>query len=192
MDAQLVELAAARLNTDLAERVLVLQTLLAASQDAATPDLLAGAGPLLSPFDRGLHVFNPAVPHESGATAPLASLAADNAARAAAVARPGEPAVVLTAAPDGSIVVLIGLTDRTAQWVALGAVSAQALNLPALLAQLSGEGRRTVAFLVDGSGRVIYHSDPALVGQDLPRPCGYRGRDPRAGRRHVRAPGRLG
>lgn len=167
-DAQLVALAAARLNGDLAERVLVLQTLLAPTRDAATPPVtLAAAGPLLIPFDRGIRVFDLSVPPASGTTAPLASLAVDNTVLAAAVALPGQAAMALTAAPDGSVVALIGLTDPAAQWAALGVVSARALNLPVLLAQLSGESPRAAAFVVDATGRVIYHSDPAQVGQDL-------------------------
>jgi hypothetical protein len=167
-DAQLVELAAARLNGGLKERVLVLQTLLAPTPDTATPlAALAGARSLLTPFDRGIRVFNLSASPPSGPAAPLASLAADKTVLDAAVARPGRPTVVLTTGADGSVLALIGLTDPPSQWAALGVVSARALNMPALLRQLSGEGWRAAAFLVDVTGRVIYHSDPALVGQDL-------------------------
>ena len=49
----------------------------------------------------------------------------------------------------------------------MGAVSVGAHNLPNLLGQLSGEGQRSIAFLVDDSGEVIYRADGGEVGQNL-------------------------
>jgi signal transduction histidine kinase len=167
-DAQLIELAAARLNSDLAERVLVLQTVLAQARDRTPPPVtLAAGGPLFTPFDGGIRILDLSAPPTVGSATLPGLRVTDTTVLAAAVAHPGQPSVMLTTAQDGSFVALIALTDPAANWAALGDVSARALNLPALLGQLSGAGRRTAAFLVDANGRVIFHSDPAQVGQDL-------------------------
>lgn len=167
-DAQLVQLAAARLNSDLAERVLVLQTVLAQTRDrTTTPGTPAAEGPLSTPFDGGIRMLDLSASPTEGSATRLGFGVADTTVLIAAAAHPGKPSVMLTTAQDGSVVALIALTDPAAKWAALGDVSARALNLPTLLGQLSGAGRRTAAFLVDANGQVIYHSDPTQVGQDL-------------------------
>ena len=82
--------------------------------------------------------------------------------------------MALTPVTDNQTAVLIGFVASEARQGAVGAVLAGALDIPALLQHLGGEGRRAVAFVVDPDGRVLFHSDPTQVGQDLRDHAGIR------------------
>ncbi len=167
-DARLVAMAAERLNGELEARWLALQSLLPFSRDLAlAKDRPAGAGVLPALFDRGIRVFEIGVTPSSEPMPALLSSNADGAVLAAAIAQPGVPTVVLAKAPDGAVVTLVGLADPASTRAAIGATSVDALDLPNLLGQLSGEGQRAVALLVDATGQVIYRSDSSVVGQNL-------------------------
>lgn len=167
-DAKLVAMAAARLNGDLEARWLALQTQLSPSRDPILAlDTPAGAGALPTLFDRGIRVFELGVSTSSEPMPSLSSSSADSTVLAAAIAQPGVPTVTLARAPDGAVLTLVGLVDPASTRAAIGAASVDALNLPILLGQLSGEGRRAVAVLVDATGQVIYRSDSSVVGQNL-------------------------
>ena len=167
-DARLVEMAAERLNGELEARWLALQTLVPPSPiTASAQGTSAGAGHLPALFDRGTRVFEPGMTPSSEPTSALLSPSVDEAVFAAALARPGAPAIALARTPDGALVALVGLVDPASTRAVMGAVSVGALNLPNLLGQLSGEGQRSIAFLVDDSGEVIYRADGGEVGQNL-------------------------
>ncbi len=196
-DAELVEMAAARLNGALQERGRILQTLLAHIPAAQPPpDALPRYQALLAPFDLGVNVYDVAAQPARAAAGLPAGQAPDlfpdqvRAILEIALSRPGQPAVALTGAADGQAVVLIALVAPETGRGAVGAVSADALDISALLRRLGGEGRRAVAFVVDPDGRVIFHSDPTQVGEDLRDHAGMRevGRG-RAGAVFARRPG---
>ncbi len=166
-DARLVQVAAIRLNNNLRQRVLILETLLAPAASSAAPQqVLDEAGPLLTSFDLGAGFFD-----RQGQPLALASFSIQGTRRetlellAAAVQQPGKPVFAMLPAQGLSTTVLVALTSQEPGRVAMGAVSAEALNLPALLRQLK-LGPRAVAYLVDTEGRVIYDLDPAQVGRD--------------------------
>jgi signal transduction histidine kinase len=180
-DAELVEMAAARLNDALQERGRVLQSLLVNIPAAPAPqDALANSRSLLAPFDLGVSVYDAAAQRALATTGLSAGKASDlspgqvKAILTAALSHPDQPVVALTAAADDQAAVLIGLVASETRQGAVGAVSAGALEIPALLQRLSSEGRRAVAFVVDPEGRVIFHSDPTQVGQDLRDHAGIR------------------
>ncbi len=140
-DAQLVGLAASRLNDDFVTRRLALRDMLrTGSVSAQGTDL----------FDLGvkLHGATNVVPAE---IAPLVD---------AARRQPGQPAMSLA---DGAWMALA--SDATGP-VGVGGVSLDALRLPALLEQLKTDPR-AVTFLVDPAGQLIYPS--SSTGRVVPR-----------------------
>jgi len=194
-DAELVEMAAARLNAALQERARILQTLLTDVPTTQLPqDALTSYRSLLAPFDLGVRIYDLSVQPATASGAPdlLSGKATDQIKDVLAIAlsHPDQPAVALTPVTDNQTAVLIGFVASEARQGAVGAVLAGALDIPALLQHLGGEGRRAVAFVVDPDGRVIFHSDPTQVGQDLRDRAGIRevGRG-RAGAVFARRPG---
>ena len=194
-DAELVEMAAARLNAALQERARILQTLLTDVPTTQLPqDALTSYRSLLAPFDLGVRIYDLSVQPATASGAPdlLSGKATDQIKDVLAIAlsHPDQPAVALTPVTDNQTAVLIGFVASEARQGAVGAVLAGALDIPALLQHLGGEGRRAVAFVVDPDGRVLFHSDPTQVGQDLRDRAGIRevGRG-RAGAVFARRPG---
>ncbi len=167
LDARSARLAAAHLNEALAQRAALLQ-LLAESPTAVT------AGSLDNFFDGGYIIFNDSNPPTDTAWQERQPYLPDIRAAAA-----GSHFSVPFPDPfTGKTSVLIAQVHHP-NVVAAGVVSLEQLGLNESVAPNQPPGRhvpgesgsppasRAVAYLVDSAGRVIYHPDPALIGQNL-------------------------
>ncbi len=181
LDARSARLAAAHLSDGLAERAALLEVLVGGSSSAAGAGSSRDAINLL--FDEGLARFDAAgklieasPSTETWRTPPTSDLLA--ARSVAAKSRPVQPAFspVFADPIAGRASLLIGLASKDGE-VAVGAVSLERLGLAEVVAEVRavdnqypelGRGHgEAAAFLVDSGGRIIYHPDPAQVGQDL-------------------------
>ena len=141
-DAQLVGLAASRLNDDFVTRRLVLQDILRAGRANV---------PSADSFDLGVRLYD----GSSGPPAAVAPLLT------VARRQPGQPAMAVA---DGVWIALApaGSPGDTAGPVAAGGVSLDALRLPALLEQLKTDPRART-YLVDAAGRPIYSAGGRII-----------------------------
>lgn len=179
LDARSARLGAAHLSDSLAERVAWLKTM------ATSPRLPSGEA-LDTFFDGGVARFNAAgqlieaLPSiEVWRDRPVAQvLAVPNGDRSSS-----QPVVYSSIFVDpwsGRDSLLIGVTSAESGW--MGAVSLARLGLTEAVTQAraadtgpAGRQRHynlapagAIAFLVDAEGRIIYHPNPALIGQKLP------------------------
>jgi signal transduction histidine kinase len=181
LDARSARLAAAHLSDGFAERVALLEVLVATpSSVAATGNSRDTIGLL---FDEGLARFDAAgepieafpstdawhTPPTSALLAALAPAARDH---------PGQPAFSpLFADPvTGRAGLFIAMASQDGE-IVVGAVSLERLGLAEVVAEVRavdnqypelGQGHgEAAAFLVDSRGQIIYHPDPAQIGQDL-------------------------
>lgn len=167
-DAQQVELAAARVNSDMGLRGTILRS--AVGQLAALPDdpaeVVERLGPLRNQFDFGLAFYDR---EGKPVLTPPVDWPGVESALQTARERPGRPVVTLSRSPEGLTTAIIAVADPASDppgaRVAAGAVSLEALGLPPLLERLapSPDSR---AIVTDPGGRVIYARDPAAVGGD--------------------------
>jgi signal transduction histidine kinase len=147
-DAQLVGLAASRLNDDFVTRRLVLQAALHAGSVS-----VSGA----DAFDLGIKFYDSAAVAPSVDFEPLL---------AAARGQPGRPAMMLM---DG---VWMALAVDSTGPVGVGGVSLDGLRLPALLEQLKTDPR-ALTFLVDATGQLIYPLGGRVVPRIVAPPSGW-------------------
>jgi signal transduction histidine kinase len=188
LDARSARLAAAHLSDGLAERTALLGVLVADSPSAAGAGSSRAA--ISSLFDGGLARFDAAgklieasPSTETWRAPPTSALLV--ALTAAAKSHPGRPAFSpLFADPaTGHASLLIAQTSKDGE-LAVGAVSLQRLGLAEVVAEVRvvdsqypqlGQGHgEAAAFLVDSEGKIIYHPDPAQVGQDLSQHAGVK------------------
>jgi signal transduction histidine kinase len=143
-DAQLVGLAASRLNDDFVTRRLVLQDIVRAGR-LDVPDA--------DSFDLGVGLYD-------GSSTPPAAVAA---LLITARQQPGQPAMAVA---DGVWIALAsaGSPGNAAPVgpVAAGGISLDALRLPALLEQLKTDPQ-TRTYLVDAAGRPIYSAGGRII-----------------------------
>jgi signal transduction histidine kinase len=165
-DAQLVHLAAERLDSGLHQPALTLQTLLDQVQSSGPQAALRADARTLTGFDGGVALYD--AQSRPLTSLPPAVVAAGPQVQeivAAAQLHPGQPAYRLTGEAGGQYMLVSVANDRPGP-VAVGALSAGAMDLPGLFSGLQGE-RRAQAYLVDGSGRVIYQTNAGELGRDL-------------------------
>jgi signal transduction histidine kinase len=184
LDARSARLAAAQLGDGLEERTALLEVLAARSADIITGDTIDTL------FDGGLARYD-----ASGSlvdAVPSLDAWRDRPVSALLAAAKGQPGQVTFSSlfvdpVSGSDSLLITWVSDDQDMV-VGAVSLERLGLPEVVVEAraiggesSGEphygpgpGRsggpatgEAVAFLVDADGQIIYHPDPAQVGQDL-------------------------
>ena len=178
LDARLARLAAARLSHGLAERIALLEVL------ASRPGRLSASDSLDTLFDGGLarldasgNLVHASLSLEAWHAWPVSQwLAMEEGQRGQVTFSP-----LFVDPLSGRTSLLIAQVSEEGEMV-VGAVSLERLGLAEVVAQVQAEGsgdldarglglvpehRRVVAFLVDAEGRVIYHPDLALVGQDL-------------------------
>nr|HID14629.1 HAMP domain-containing protein [Anaerolineae bacterium] len=157
-DRTLAMLYAGRIEDALAQRAHALHTL--AHQDAP-PD---ATNPILALFDGGIAWLGDEgwtfVPTGDGWAARLEWLDLDS---------PGESEVRYQLL-DEELLIVVGRADGAA----VGASSITGLGLPALLTGAYDPGRRGVIYVVDGSGRVLYHPEPTVCGADYSAHSGIR------------------
>jgi signal transduction histidine kinase len=165
-DAQLVRLAAARLDAELREPALILQALLDHAGSGSPEAALRADMRLLTKFDAGVALYDarrqPLTPLSPAITASQAQV---QKIIETAQLHPTRAAYQLTRDGDTQYV-LVAVTNEPSGPVALGALSAGALNMLGLFEGLQ-QGRRAEAFLVDGSGQVIYQTHVSQLGRDL-------------------------
>jgi signal transduction histidine kinase len=163
LDARSARLAAAHLNEALAQRAALLQ-LLAESPGAGATELLGNF------FDGGYAVFNSSATLVTAVPSPAAWQK-----RLSDLSPPPHPA-------DDLVFVEPFIDPVTGQYsvqiirtrggvTAVGVVS---LNQLGLTEAIGPPGSRAVAYLVDGQGQVIYHPDPAIIGQNLATHAGVK------------------
>ncbi len=195
LDARSALLAANRLSDRLGERVTWLKTA------AANPNLAFDDASSLY-FDGGLARYNAAgqlVDAAPSLEAWRARPVSKSLPELRSGASPDQAGQVFFSPPlvdplSGRESLLIGLVTADGQWV-VGAVSLEQLGLTEIIVQARTRNAAHVnethpeivlggvrspapdditAFLVDASGRVIYHSDPTSMGQDLTQHEGVR------------------
>lgn len=161
LDARSARLAAARLGEAITERVAFLQSI-AANPGAVSPPA-AGAF-----FDGGVAGWD-----ASGALLFAVPSPAEWQARTLPPVPPKNTSPQVIFSPffldpaTGRRSLLIGWV-LPQQQVTAGVVSLEQLGLADLMAQAgSPNSANEIVFLVDSAGQVIYHPDPALVGQNL-------------------------
>jgi signal transduction histidine kinase len=182
LDARSARLAAAHLSDGLAERAALLEVLAAASPSSAEAiDPLFDGG--LARFDATGRLVEASPSAETWRAPPTSVLLV--ALTAAARSHPGRPAFSpLFADPaTGHASLLIAHASKDGELV-VGAVSLQRLGLADVVAGVRavdsqypqlGQGHgEAAAFLVDSEGKIIYHLDPAQVGQDLSQHAGVK------------------
>ena len=188
LDARSARLAAAHLSDGFAERVALLEVLI------ANPSSVAGAGNFRDTigllFDGGLARFDAmgrpieAFPStDAWHTPPTSAFLA--ALTPAARDHPDQPVFSPSFADPitGRASLLIAMTSKDGEMV-VGAVSLERLGLAEVVAEvravdnqypeLSRGHSEAAAFLVDSRGQIIYHPDPAQIGQDLNQHEGVR------------------
>ena len=178
LDARSARLVAAHLSDGLAERVALLEVL------ADRPGTLATGDALNTLFDGGLARLD--VAGKLAAASPSFEAWRDRPISQLSATEPGHSDRVLFSPLfvdpiSGRNSLLIARVSEEGEML-VGTVSLERLGLAEVMAQVQSENpgdpearrlgiapdhRQVVVFLVDAEGRVIYHPDPALVGQEL-------------------------
>ncbi len=177
LDARSARLAAAHLSDGLAERVALLEVLADGSGGLTASDTLDTL------FDGGLARLDAAGRLVTASPSPEAWRAHPISEwLAREKGQPGQPlfSPIFVDPVSGRHGLLIVWTSEGGERV-VGGVSLERLGWTDVVAQAQAESpvgvknlglvpdhRWMVAFLVDAEGRIIYHPDPALVGQTLP------------------------
>jgi signal transduction histidine kinase len=175
LDARSARLAAFHLSDGLEERVALLETI-------ATRQGLPGGDAIDRVFDAGLARFDASgKPVEASPSVevwrarPVPELLATSR-QAEGKGQAGQPifSPLFVDPASGHYSLLIGLPSAEGGMVA-GIVSLERLGLNEVTTGIEAADEKSsgpaaekvVAFLVDGEGKIIYHPDPAQIGQDL-------------------------
>ncbi|MFQ6059286.1 MAG: histidine kinase [Anaerolineae bacterium] len=167
-DARLVSVAASDLAEHLAGRLALLQMLAQAEPRAIS--LQPPPAAVVTAFDGGVTVVDSqgamaAAYPSAEAWAPRWPMVLSLAQAVRAKGQPGTSSIIEDEAL-GQPAVLMAVSEAEDGLVVVGAASLERLQVRPMMSALAA-GPRAVAYLVDGEGRVLWHSDATQRGEDL-------------------------